>query len=227
MKNISPTISEMGKLDEFKNTIKRKRNSASKTMLEALNRNKYKIAYEYFKLSVKYNQLYELSNNSIINTKKQQNHPVFMLDYWFLQDLIRYLTPGPDEIAVYVTGNDFDNIKMPYRICDVELETQSVVYAKASAKSCSDVLISLFEKGYKLQIMAHSHPGRGPEASCPSSIDINYLAKIQDAGSDAVGLIVTRDGYVRFFSVRTEYEISIKGKGVQHVEENVFKIPLI
>ncbi len=226
MKNISPTISEMDKLDELKSTIKRKRNSASKTMLKALDQNKYKMAYEYFKLSVKYNQLYELSNNSIINTKKQ-NHPVFMLDYWFLQDLIKCLTPGPDEVAVFVVGNDFDNIRMPYRICDVELEKQSVVYARATAKSCSDVLIDLFEKGYKIQLVAHSHPGRGPEATRPSSIDINYLAKIQDAGSDAVGLIVTRDGYVRFFTVRTEYEISIKGKGVQYVEENVFKIPLV
>lgn len=107
------------------------------------------------------------------------------------------------------------------------MEQQSLVYAKANAQSCSDVLIDLFERGYKLQIMAHSHPGRGPEATCPSSIDINYLGKIQEAGSDAVGLIVTRDGYVRFFSVYTEYEVSIKGKGVKYVEENVFKIPLI
>ena len=226
MKNISPTISEMDKLDEFKSTIKLKRNSASKTMLEALDKYKYKMAYEYFKLSAKYSKLYELSNNSIINTKKQRNHPVFMLDYWFLQDIIKHLTPGPDEVATYITGNDFDNIKMPYRICDVELLEQSPIYAKATAKSCSDVLIDLFERGYKLQIMAHSHPGRGPEATCPSTTDINYLGKIQDAGSDAVGLIITRDGYVRFFTVRTEYEISIKGKA-QYVEENIFKIPLV
>ncbi|MDD5599013.1 MAG: hypothetical protein PHV82_13780 [Victivallaceae bacterium] len=98
--------------------------------------------------------------------------------------------------------------------------------AKASAKSCSDVLIDLFEKGYKPQLVAHSHPGRGPEATSPSGIDINYLTKIQDAGSEALGLIVTRDGYIRFFSVRTEYAVSIKGKGVQHVAEDVFKVPL-
>lgn len=84
MRNILPTISETNKLDEFKSTIKRKRNSASKIMLKALDQNKYKKAYEYFKLSLKYNKLYELSHNSIINTKKQKKHPIFMLDYWFL-----------------------------------------------------------------------------------------------------------------------------------------------
>ncbi len=226
MKIFTTQLPQTDKFEEFRESMNRKGALINKAMFEALRAYKRNMAREYFELSVKYNELYELSNHCAICPEDKQ-HPVFLLDYWFLQDLIKHLTPHEDEEVVYITGNDYENIKMPYRIRNIKLEQQSVVYAKATAQSCSDVLIDLCERGYQVQLVAHSHPGSGPEATCPSSIDINYLAKIQDAGSDAVGLIVTRDGYARFFSVRTEFEVSIKGKGVQHVQENVFKIPLV
>ena len=112
------------------------------------------------------------------------------------------------------------------RICAVEPQRQSPVYAKGKAQSCSDVLIEILERGQRLYAVAHSHPGSGPEATHESSTDVKYLGRIQRAGADAIGVIVTRDGYVRFFSVEKPFEVEIQGKGITHVSEDVVRVAL-
>lgn len=219
------TPSDKNQIEVFRDEVREKEENLNQAMLDAFKNCRREQAKEYFELALKYNELYEISEHAK-NFTSQKRNVTFLLDYWFLQDLIRYLTPKADEVVVYVTGNDSGNLRMPHRICPVAMEKQSVVYARGSARSCADVLIDLHERNYRLQLVAHSHPGSGPGATSPSGIDINYLAKIQNAGSDAVGLIVTRDGYLRFFTVYAEFEVSIKGKEVQYVGDNVFKIPL-
>jgi hypothetical protein len=72
--------------------------------------------------------------------------------------------------------------------------------------------------------MAHSHPGSGAGATHPSSIDINYLGRIQRAGADVVGIIVTRDGYVRFFTVNRPFHALVQGNGIEQVDEYVYRL---
>ena len=72
--------------------------------------------------------------------------------------------------------------------------------------------------------MAHSHPGRGAAATHESSIDVNYLGGIQRGGTDVIGIIVTRDGFVRFFSVEKPFQVLVQGSGVTQIEEHVFQI---
>ena len=151
---------------------------------------------------------------------------MIVIDTWFLEDLIRRLTPGPDEEVVYLTGMDIDGVRTPYRICNVDLERQSVAYARGTARSCMNALMEINRRGFKLQIMAHSHPGRGAWATSPSSIDMKYLGTIQKAGAEVAGIIVTRDGHVRFFTVYKPFEIDIQGSGVEYVDEQVVRIPM-
>ncbi|MDD5599014.1 MAG: hypothetical protein PHV82_13785 [Victivallaceae bacterium] len=111
------------KLSELRKSIQRKGALVNKAMFEALRGYKRDMAREYFELSIKYNELYELSEQNTSCFTDGQN-PLFLLDCWFLQDLIRHLTPHQDEEVVYVTGNDYGNIRMPYRMHDVKLEQQ-------------------------------------------------------------------------------------------------------
>jgi hypothetical protein len=55
---------------------------------------------------------------------------------------------------------------------------------------------------------------------------VNYLGKIQRAGADVVGIIVTRDSFVRFFTVEKPFQVLVLGNGVTQVEEYVFQITL-
>ncbi|MGZ5527446.1 MAG: hypothetical protein ACXWJB_02130, partial [Limisphaerales bacterium] len=89
-----------------------------------------------------------------------------------------------------------------------------------------EALAEILDKGNRLHVMAHSHPGRGVGATHESSIDVNYLGKIQRAGADVVGIIVTRDGFVRFFTVTKPFQVWIQGSGVTQVDDYVYKIEL-
>jgi len=52
----------------------------------------------------------------------------------------------------------------------------------------------------------------------------NYLGRIQRAGADVIGIIVTRDKFVRFFTVEKPFQVWVQGNGVSQIEENVFRI---
>lgn len=218
---------ENNQIEIFSQQIQAKEKAITRAMLDAFRNNRRKEAKEHFELACQYNEFNELCKHFYKAQPRENNSLELSLDAWFLQDLIRHLTPHEDEEVVYVTGYSFENLRIPYRICGFELDEQSVVYAKGTTRSCSDALIEIIEKGYKLMLVAHSHPGNGPGATSPSGIDINYLDKIQRNGSEAIGLIVTRDGYVRVFTSRFECKVSIKGMEVEHVGDNVFKIPLV
>src|SRR5438093_8320819 len=125
----------------------------------------------------------------------------YVCEGWFLQDLIRSLTGGPDEDIAYVTGVNLGKLRVLSRIRRVKLAQKSPVYALGEAGSCADALIEILEHGNQLHCMAHSHPGFGPSSTCPSSTDVRYLKRVQKAGAEAIGVIVTRDGCARFFSV--------------------------
>jgi hypothetical protein len=105
-------------------------------------------------------------------------------------------------------------------------DKKSPVYAKGTAKSCADAEIEILEHGNSLHAMAHSHPGRGPSATCPSGIDINYLGRIQSIGSEAIGVIITRDGFVRFFTVTKPFRVLVTGTGITQLEEYVYQVSL-
>ncbi len=152
---------------------------------------------------------------------------IFIIESFFTQELIRVLTPTADEQMHFLTGPKLGPIRFVGRWAQpVSLERQSPVFVRATAKSVADILIPIIEQGAELHMCAHSHPGSSAGATTPSSIDIECLGKLQKAGSQAIGCIVTRDGYVRFFSVSTIFHVMVMGTGVKQVSQNVFHITL-
>ena len=162
----------------------------------------------------------------IKSTVPHESFPqTFVMESFFVSELITALTPGPNEEMHFLTGPKIGPIRIVTRLAaPVPLTHQSRVYAAASAKSVASVLIPIIEQGAELHIFAHSHPGRGETATTPSGTDIECVGKFQKNGSPAIGCIVTRDGYVRFFSVSTKFHVVILGTGVKEISQNVFQI---
>ena len=151
---------------------------------------------------------------------------VFVLESFFARELIAGLTPGANEEMHFLTGPKLGPIRIVCRWARPPLlDRQSPVFVRATARSVADSLIGLIEQGAELHICAHSHPGHGAAATTPSGIDYDCLGKLQKAGSPAIGCIVTRDGFVRFFSVATQFHVLVLGTGVTEVTKNVFHIP--
>ena len=149
----------------------------------------------------------------------------FVLESFFLSELIRALTPGANEEMHFLTGPKIGRLRIVSRFAaPVPLNRQSPVFVSASAKSVASVLIPIIEQGAELHICAHSHPGSGPGATTPSGTDIQCLGKLQQNGSPAIGCIVTRDGYVRFFSISTIFRVIVLGTGVKEISKNVYQI---
>jgi len=149
----------------------------------------------------------------------------FVLESFFLAELIQSLTPSANEEMIFLTGPKLGHIRIVSRFAaPTPINGQSPVFVSASARSVASVLIPIIEQGAELHICAHSHPGSGPGATTPSGTDIKCLGKLQKNGSPAIGCIVTRDGCVRFFSILTKFQVLILGTGVKELSKNVYHI---
>jgi hypothetical protein len=143
-------------------TIRQREEESTRAVATALKQWQREKAREWFEISLAWNHLHEFVHDW--QASLDGGRITYIVDAWFLQDLIRYLTPGQDEEITYVTGVALGRVKILSRICGVTLEKQSVVYARATAKSCTETLAQILERGNTLHVMAHSHPGRGAPA---------------------------------------------------------------
>ena len=217
---------EIGLLTELRRrgyAIQQRQAHMREAVQEDLQRWDRDAAQRHFELLLQWNELHELVAQCHESLGKE-GLPTYVVDGWFAQDLIQHLTPGRDEEITHVTGPRAGSFRVLSRLCRLTTETKSMVYARGSARSCADAEIEILEHGNLLHAAAHSHPGKGAAASQPSSIDTNYLGKIQRAGSEAIGIIVTRDGWVRFFSVIKPFRVFVMGTGVVQTEEYVFHV---
>lgn len=158
---------------------------------------------------------------------KAESFPqTFVIESFFARELIAGLTPGANEEMHFLTGPKLGPIRIVCRWANPPLiDRQSPVFVRATARSVAETLIPIIEQGAELHICAHSHPGHGAAATTPSGIDYDCLGKLQKNGSPAIGCIATRDGFVRFFSVATQFHVLVLGTGVTEVTKNVFHIP--
>jgi len=220
---INEIVSLIAEFQRRNYTIQEQQGAIWQAMQEALKRWDRDTAQRLFEVSLRWNELHEL----VADWRDSLTEPglnTYVIDAWFAQDLIRHLTPGKDEEITHVTGPRVGSVRVLSRLCQMKTETKTTVYARATAQSCADTEIEILEHGNLLHAMAHSHPGKGAAATQPSSIDMNYLGKIQRAGSEAIGIIVTRDGWLRFFSVVKPFRVFVMGVGAVQTEEYVFHI---
>jgi hypothetical protein len=79
-------------------------------------------------------------------------------------------------------------------------------------------LIEMDRRGHPLYGLFHTHPGEGPHATRPSSTDLDTHERYEKA-YPLVGAIFVKDGYVRFFSKKQPFTITISGEGVTPIDQ--------
>ena len=147
----------------------------------------------------------------------------------FLKECFKYLTSSPEEVIHLVSGMEFEkNLFILDRLEKVQYQA-SMVGAKADVKDLFKKLIELDEKyGHLLLAVFHSHPFKGMAGTYPSGIDRNLQANLEGARYKTIQAILSRDGYIRFFSNKLAFEIEVYGKGVEKISgqenEKIFKL---
>jgi hypothetical protein len=151
--------------------------------------------------------------------------PIYVANVQFLKEAFRAVTKTRDEHLVYATGpEDGKSVFALTRILSFDYETQSVCGASPDPRTQLKALMDLDRTEERLLATIHSHPGRGVNATHPSSVDLSTQENLQQLGYPAIGAIFSRDGYLRFYSVGRAFRVAVSGAGCDKIDEKVFRI---
>ena len=113
----------------------------------------------------------------------------------------------------YVTGVQYEGIRVLDRMIPVKLRHQSAGSASGDINSTHKALIEIEEFGHKLLACFHIHPGTGPGSTVPSSTDREDQERHEIGGYPTIGGIFSRDRYFRAYSNNIDFNLSVYGKG--------------
>jgi proteasome lid subunit RPN8/RPN11 len=148
----------------------------------------------------------------------------FLITTLFLRECLAKVTPGPDEALVYLTGHNVGEITVIDQFMPLELVEQSRTYVRACNISVARELESMRKRGFQLLGTVHSHPGWGSGATFPSNTDKNHHDRLELMKHTALGLIITRDGHLRFYSGQMRFKVEVIGKDVVEIGANSYKL---
>lgn len=156
--------------------------------------------------------------------------PTYMLSSLTIQEACSVLTKTADEDLRFATG--LVVAPMAYaitRLLQFELKRKSVVAAEGDQQAVTRLLIGLHNAEHKLFMTWHSHPGVSADSTTPSPIDMDFHRRLEAGNYPVVGAIVNRKGYVRFFSYKRAFNVSVYGAGMEVIDEqsHVYKLDKI
>lgn len=124
------------------------------------------------------------------------------------------------ESLVYLTGMEMNPQRRTLnRFLPFSHTEQSARRAQGDPDAVLDTLVELDESGHSLLGHCHSHLGEGPDSARPSTVDRDHQARLEATGIDALGMIMTPDGYVRAFSNDFSFRIEVHGNHVTQERE--------
>jgi hypothetical protein len=103
-------------------------------------------------------------------------------------------------------------------------------HVEADPNLLGRALINFDLAGVELGAWIHSHPGHGPLATMPSSIDLaQYAAWTHDFSADLMCMIMTQDGFLRIWGCAFEtgrLRVDFCGNGITTVggHRNVYRL---
>lgn len=154
----------------------------------------------------------------------------YMMSALTIREACTILTKTDDEDLRFATGLVVAPMQYAItRFLDFELRRKSAVFAEGEQEAVARLMIGLHNVDHKLFMTWHSHPGSGAGSTTPSHIDQDFHRRLEAGNYPVIGGIVNRQGYVRFFSYKRPFKISIYGKGVELIDEkyNVYKLDKI
>jgi len=155
------------------------------------------------------------------------NRPSYLAGTTLLHEAFSLLSQLKSESILYVAGNRFGSAYMLSRLIPPDLDRSEPGYAAVNSESSLHKLGDLERHGSLLCAYLHMHPGRGNGSTLPSSIDSSCQKRLEKGGYPVIGGIFSRDGYLRFFSDQLPFDVSLSGKGVDHVGKDLFKLAKI
>jgi len=144
----------------------------------------------------------------------------FQLDSLALEESYKSICANPSvESLVYLTGPEQAKTRVVSQVFEVESQWQSRVGVAADPDLQFEVLQELSTHGHNLLAYCHNHPGRGRRSVEPSDDDMATQRRLEALGHEAIGLIMTRDGYINAFSDSLSFELDVYGDNVEWVDD--------
>ena len=165
-------------------------------------------------------------NSDVARILHDTEDPTYVMSSLFLHDSFNFLNQQEEESVHFITGPERGNAKFLDQIVPFKLDVQTIVGAEGNSRDVHRVLGKLQELGYRLLGYFHIHPGEGPDAIYPSSIDLKLQDILERGGYRAIGAIFSRDGYLRFHAPKIP-NIEIFGKGVEKINEALYHLSKI
>jgi proteasome lid subunit RPN8/RPN11 len=150
----------------------------------------------------------------------------YLMSSLFLREAYQDLVRDAAEDMQFVTGPESEDYRVLSRFVVFEKNTRTAVRVTGDPQSSHRVLIALSQSGHRLLAWMHSHPGVGANATCPSGTDLAHQARLERGGYPTIGLITSRDGYVRFFSKDLPFTVHITGGDVRRIDERIYQLDL-
>lgn len=109
-------------------------------------------------------------------------------------------------------------------IAPLPLARATVNGVTADLSLAHEKLLEIEQYGHVVLVVMHSHPGQGAQSVRESSIDRQAQHRYEIAGYRSLTGIVSRDGYVRFFTNNITYKLDIHGNGIQQISEGLYRL---
>lgn len=121
-----------------------------------------------------------------------------------------------------VTGIREQETVVLSEIIPLEASKRSSVTVEVDVSSLGAVLREIQDSGHVLWAIFHSHRMSGPPQ--PSAVDMQLQRKLEAGGYKAIQAVFSDDGHVRFFAAERSFQIAIYGKGVEQLDDRLFRI---
>lgn len=155
--------------------------------------------------------------------KRKPEMVTYLVSSLFLHENFDLIKDDSVETFYYVTGPETIGIKILDRIEKFGYEERNGAYAKAVTLDSTRILIKLDLHGHRLWGYFHSHTASGAYGSSPSFVDLNLRDTLDRGGYKAIGVIFSKDGFIRFFSSKP-FRIIIYGEGVVKINEELYHL---
>lgn len=153
------------------------------------------------------------------------HHFTYLISASFLQSAHRALTKTRDEDLMYATGpDDGTRLCAITKLVTFNLAQKGIAHATPELASQVRALMQLDKNEERLLSTLHSHPGNGVRATTPSNTDLSTQRGLEKNGYPAIGVVFSRDGYIRFYSVNRPFRVTVSGAGVKQVDDCLFQI---
>ena len=148
----------------------------------------------------------------------------FQASTLFLRQCHTYLASDPErrERMILISGSVTpDGLRVLSHMEQITADEQSAAYFKAAPAATHTQLVNLTERdGHLLLATAHSHIMRGADSTRPSSVDLANQDRFVRIGWEAIGMIFSLDGFVRFFSTLSDFDLVLYGAGGKTVTDD-------